>query len=323
MEISISTIPVSIAAVREVAVAAERHGISRLGIADSPHLFGATYPAVQDALAATTRLRIGPFVTNPVTMHASVHAANLAALLELHPGRVALAMGVGDSAVTSVGLPVASREELRSAICSIREALGDRVFIEMAVSGPRAAGAVPPEVDGVTLGSGLSAPYARSLRERAEQAAGKPLKSRVVLVGNLVAHESEIAAASRGVRASAFAYARHGIGRDLEKRDVPAHLRNDLLTVIDGYRMDAHAQVGGSNAALLDRYPEITDYLVHRYALVGEPQELADRIVRFGQAAGIDGVSISVNVPDPIAQVIAIGDELLPRVARLINDNQQ
>ncbi|MGV8970415.1 MAG: LLM class flavin-dependent oxidoreductase [Microbacteriaceae bacterium] len=323
MDVAISMIPASIIAVREIAIAAERCGISQLGIAESPHLYGAAYPAVQDALAATTRLRVGPFVTNPVTMHASVHGATLASLAELHPGRVSIAMGVGDSAVTSVGLQKATRAELSSVLASLKHKLGDAVFIEMAVSGPIAAGSVPAEVDGVVLGSGMSVSYARGLHQLAEQAAGRALRSRIVLVGHLVSDENEIEDAERRVRASVLAYARHGIGRDPENRDVPEMLRGELGAVLDGYKMDAHAKVGGSNAALLDQHHQVASYLAGRYALVGQPHTLARRLVQFQRDSGIDGVSISVNVSDPLAQVEAIGEQLLPEIARLESENQQ
>lgn len=323
MKIAVSTIPVSIAAVRTIAEAAERSGITRLGIADSPQLLGAAYPAVQDALASTKHMTIGPFVTNPVTVHPSVHAANLRALIELHPGRVSVAMGVGDSAVTSVGLAVARREELSAALARIRDSLGETVTIEMAVSGPRAAGSVPPEVDGVVLGSGLSASYARDLRERAERSAGKKLTSRIVLVSNLTEDDADSAAARKSVSASAVAYARHGIGRDFDQRDVPQRLWESLTSVLSQYDMNAHARIDGSNARLLDQHPEVADYLVDRFAIVGSPSSAAERLVRFGNDAGVDGVSLSVNVSDPVSQVERIGRELIPHITRFSTTSRQ
>ncbi|HEY9498392.1 MAG TPA: hypothetical protein VIQ78_05165 [Terrimesophilobacter sp.] len=319
MKVAISTIPTSIAAVREIADAVERSGVERLGIADSPHLLGAAYPAVQDALARTRITMVGPFVTNPVTVHSSVHAANLRALAEMHPGRVAVAIGVGDSAVTSVGLAVARRSELAAAITAMRTRLGDDVEIEMAVSGPLTASSVPPDVDGVILGSGLSVPYARKLREIAENSAGKKLSSRVVLVSHLINDSGDFDSARRSVLASAFAYARHGIGRDGARRDVPEALQPSLDAVIEQYRMGEHARVSGGNAQLLERHPDVADYLVDRFAIVGAPAQIAQRLADFCRDAGIDGVSLSVNVPDPLGQVEHIGRELVPELNNILH----
>lgn len=317
MQVAVSAIPASITAVREIADAAERTGITRLGIADSPHLLGAAYPAVQDVLARTSSVMVGPFVTNPVTVHPSVHAATLRALAEMHPRRVAVAIGVGDSAVTSVGLSVARRSELADAITAMRERLGDDVVIEMAVSGPVAAGSVPSAADGVVLGTGLSVAYARQLRERAEESAGKKLTSRIVLVSNMIGDGDDLESSRRSVLASAFAYARHGIGRDGARRDVPTKLQAALDIVMEQYRMGEHARVSGGNAQLLESHPDAADYLASRFALLGTADEAAARLAAFARDAGVDGVSLSVNVPDPISQVERIGLGLIPRLNAL------
>jgi len=319
MRVAISMIPRTMAEVRLIAAAVERHGIERLGIPDSPRLYRATYPAVQEALAATSRLLIGPFVTNPVTRHPSVHASNLAALDELHPGRVGIAIGAGDSAVTSVGLVPAGRKVIADSIRSIRRSVGEAIGIEMAVSGPLAADAVPAEADGVVLGSGLSPSWAAALHRRAERAAGHPLSARVAVVGSLIDDGDDPPrrrAAERAVRASVLAYGRHGIGRDPIERGVPAAIADELSEVFAAYRMDAHAKIDGANAGLLDDHPAVEAYLVGRYALVGTGEEIARRLARFGDESGIDGVSISINVPDPFAQIAAIGDRLLPHLNR-------
>ncbi len=81
------------------------------------------YPTVQLILSRTSRIKVGPFVTNPVTRHQSVHAADIAALAELHtPGRLAVVMGAGDSAVHSVGLRPAPAAQVRGALETIRAA---------------------------------------------------------------------------------------------------------------------------------------------------------------------------------------------------------
>src|SRR5690606_35864232 len=102
--VRISTLPHTPSHVAELAVVAEQAGLAGLGVADSAHLHGAMYPSIQHALALSSRIPMGPLVTNPVTRHPSVHAADLAALSKLYPGRVQVAMGTGDSAVHGVGL---------------------------------------------------------------------------------------------------------------------------------------------------------------------------------------------------------------------------
>src|SRR5436305_464093 len=89
----------------DVARAAEDAGFWGLAVPDTaPKLFQGTYPLVTASLLATSSIRVGPFVTNPVTHHWSVHAATARALDELAPARPFLGISTGDGAVSSVGL---------------------------------------------------------------------------------------------------------------------------------------------------------------------------------------------------------------------------
>lgn len=56
------------------------------------------------AAAATTRLRIGPGVTNPATRHLTVTASAAATLQRESGGRASLGIGKGDSALSQIGL---------------------------------------------------------------------------------------------------------------------------------------------------------------------------------------------------------------------------
>ena len=56
------------------------------------------------ALAATERIVVGTAVTNPYTRHVTTTASAFATLAELHPGRLELGIGRGDSAVRTMGM---------------------------------------------------------------------------------------------------------------------------------------------------------------------------------------------------------------------------
>src|SRR6188472_2813366 len=57
-----------------------------------------TYVLLAAAAASTSRIALSPFIANPVNRHASVTASSIATIDELAPGRVLIAMGVGDTA---------------------------------------------------------------------------------------------------------------------------------------------------------------------------------------------------------------------------------
>lgn len=309
MDIGISHLPASPSRALRLARIAESTGISRFGVADSSHLFGAMYPVVQLILSRTSRIKVGPFVTNPVTRHPSVHAADIAALATLYPAsRLAVAMGTGDSAVHSVGLRPAPAAQVRRALETIRGAAPDGVTLELAASGPKAASMLGPGIDGLVLGGGLSAPWTRRL---VEAAGGGPVGARVFLIGHLVEREDQVPAAREAVRASVLAVARHAIGTDMAARDVPARLRPGLEQAFARYDFAAHAKAAGGNGRLLDDHPEEEAYLLERFAAVGTAGAVAERLREFQRQSGIDGAVLSTTVPDPESHVALTGERLI------------
>lgn len=312
MEIGISHLPASPSRALRLAQIAESTGISRFGVADSSHLFGAMYPTVQLILSGTSRIRVGPFVTNPVTRHQSVHAADVAALATLYPpSRLAVAMGAGDSAVHSVGLRPAPAAQVRRALETIRGVAPDGVTLELAASGPKAASMLAPGIDGLVLGGGLSAPWTRRLVDAAGGRKGDPVGAQVFLIGHLVEREDQVPGAREAVRASVLAVARHAIGADMAARDVPARLRPGLEQAFARYDFAAHAKAAGGNERLLDDHPEEEAYLFERFAAVGTAGGVAERLREFQRQSGINGVVLSTTVPDPDSHVALTGGRLI------------
>ncbi|WP_067460963.1 LLM class flavin-dependent oxidoreductase [Actinomadura macra] len=311
MDIGISHLPASPSRALRLAQIAESTGIGRFGVADSSHLFGAMYPTVQLILSKTSRIKVGPFVTNPVTRHPSVHAADIAALATLHaPGRLAVVMGTGDSAVHSVGLRPAPAEQVRLALETIRGVVPDAVTLELAASGPKAASMIAPGIDGLVLGGGLSASWTRHLIAAAGSRPDGPVGARVFLIGHLVEREDQVPWAREAVRASVLAVARHAIGGGMAARDVPVRLRPGLEQAFARYDFAAHAKAGGVNERLLDDYAEEEAYLFERFAAVGTAGSVAERLRAFQRESGIDGVVLSTTVPDPDSHVALAGERL-------------
>src|SRR5205085_41100 len=92
----------------------------------SPILVRELYVCCTAFAMRTSRARLSPMVTNATTRHPSVTAGALLSLAELAPGRVALAMGVGDSAVFGVGLGGGRLEALAEYIRAVKGLLAGR-----------------------------------------------------------------------------------------------------------------------------------------------------------------------------------------------------
>lgn len=321
MDLAISHVPDDPARVRELAALAEACGIRYLGLADSPLLHGGVIPAVQYALARTFSLRVGTFVTNPVLRHPAALGADVAMLEQLHPGRVWVGIGAGDTSVRSVGLPAATPSQLSAAVSALGERLGGRCAVLVAVGGLRSAQAVPPEATGLILGGGLDATWISRLVTAAEAAAGHRLQRWAFAVSSLTEEGAELAAAESDVLGSVMTISRHGLGSDPASRGVPEQLVAGLNELYAGYDLADHGRIGGSNTLLMQRFPEQRDYLLGRFALVGSATSVAGRMRvladELGEGGQLDGVFVTTGVSDPDAHIARVGRELRPLLTQL------
>lgn len=133
------------AAFAESARLAEQLGFGAACIPSSPLLVQDPYVLLAHALAATTTLRMGPLIENPVVRHPAVIAGSIATLARLAPGRVWLGLGAGDTAVRLLGLAPARVAELEAATSLVRRLLA-REDIDVGARAParlRHAAAVP------------------------------------------------------------------------------------------------------------------------------------------------------------------------------------
>ena len=157
--------------------ACEDAGIDMYGIADSPIQRPDVYVSSTLCALNTDRMRVATCVTNPVTRHPSVTASCLRALDELAPGRVAMGIATGDSALWGVGLKPATVASLREYILAVKGLLrGEEVSYQgtnfksqfsetpdpgnipvyVACSGPRVLRMAAQVADGLIVNMGFS-----------------------------------------------------------------------------------------------------------------------------------------------------------------------
>ena len=141
-------------------------------------------------------MRVGTWVTNPISRHPVVTAASLATLADLAPGRAYLGIGSGGTGVWHLGHAAAKLDEVRAYITAVQELLRDgvttflgkdsrmewsrglKIPLIMSAHGPRALRLAGEIADGVIVGLGVSPDVvANSLALIAEgaEAAGRTL----------------------------------------------------------------------------------------------------------------------------------------------------
>ena len=105
---------------------AEEAGYSHAWFVDSQILWQDCFVYMTHALAQTERIVVGTAVTNPYTRHVTTLASTFATLAGLHPGRLALGIGRGDSAVRTMGLNPVKTSVLEESVGVLRELMAGR-----------------------------------------------------------------------------------------------------------------------------------------------------------------------------------------------------
>ncbi|MGW8955566.1 LLM class flavin-dependent oxidoreductase [Streptomyces sp. NPDC055709] len=274
---------------------AERLGYAGLLLADSQNLVGDPFVELGLAARVTERLGLGVGVTNPVTRDPSVTAAAIATVHAESQGRAVLGFARGDSALRQIGLEPASLGVFRQALDTLQSYLrGESVSVrgstarlawlpadlpkvplDVAASGPKviAAGAVAAERVTFNLGAepGLIS-WALTIARRARESAG--LDPEAVSYGAYVnvACDDDVAIATAMVRGSASVFARFAGEAARHGAPLPAADRVVAEALAGGYRESAHGLAHSEQASAL---PEV---FLRRFALVGAPAELTERI---------------------------------------------
>lgn len=332
--LGVSLVCADIRSLPEWARAIEDAGFDAVGFGDSPSLYPETY--VQGAIVAqnTSRVRFGPRVTNPVTRHPVVTASATTAIDELSGGRALIGIGVGDSAVHSIGERKATLAELRDYVLTLKQLFregeagyrGKRVRfpyakrdipVYLAASGPRGLALAGEIADGVIVGGGIGPEIVADTKQhlaRGAEDAGRSIDDLDVwwLIGASIgeSHDAAVDAIKTHLAAAANACFRGGIGG----KGVPAEVEPLLQRLIDGYDFDEHELPGATrnNVQLVEELG-LTDYLAERFTLAGTPAEFADQIARASEW-GADALWFTMPLPDKLGFLASIRDEVIPRL---------
>jgi 5,10-methylenetetrahydromethanopterin reductase len=264
---------------------AEEAGLGGIWVGDSPVLWRELYTLLGAAAARTGRVRLGPGVTNPVSRQLAVTASALMTLQELSGGRAALGLGLGASAVRTVGARPARLAELESAVAELRAyweesgdgiAYGDgqpRIPIHLGASGPRMLELSGRIGDGCLAVVGLHPRQLEAARERI--AAGEPGKGFELTFWVPFAVADESAPAREAVKSYVARSLRHPLPAELTPLEQEAAER-----IQASYSYDQHLAPDAEHARL------VPDEIVEDWAVAGTPGECRMQLERLDLRPG-------------------------------------
>jgi probable F420-dependent oxidoreductase len=275
---------------------------------------------------ATSRVKMGPCVTNPVTRDPTVTASVLATLNEISGGRMVLGMGRGDSARRVIGKRPVSVERMEVSCRQIKELVegreidyegtptrlawsaGHPLEVWIAAYGPKALASVGRVGDGLIMQLAdpfivaWSQPYVRAAAEQAGRDAGavQVMSAAPAYVSDDLAHARE------QVRWFPALVSNHVV--DLVTRysaeDLPSELTN-YIAAREHYDYADHGRTGAAHAGF------VSDEVVDRFCVIGPPDACIAKLKEL-ESLGVTQFNIYSMVDDPEGLIRAFGRDVIP-----------
>lgn len=321
----------SIDGVEDVARRCEALGFDGLSMTDSQNLAPDTYMALTLAAQATSTLRLGPAVTNPLTRHAAVTASAIATLQAVSGGRAMLGMGRGDSSLFNIGhKPVAPRAFERyladvqtylrgdaldaagyeSRLHWLDPAVHGKVPVDVSATGPKVIALAARHAERVSFAVGSDPQRVQWAIDRARDALAEgQAQPSFGLYLNMCVHD-DLERAAELVRPGVGIFAHFsgmpGAGRD----QVPGNVSESDRKVFERMSDYDKARHGSGDAAHAQALP--VDF-IQRFAVIGPAARCIEKLTAL-RALGIERIFVLGPRPDHF------GEEALAAQERLANE---
>jgi probable F420-dependent oxidoreductase len=312
----------------DLARKAESAGFSHVWTFDSHLLWQEPFVIYSQILAQTSRVVVGPMVTNPGTRDWTVTASLFATLNEMYGDRTICGIGRGDSALRTLGLPPTTLKELGECVRVIRELTAGRpveyrgnevrlpwvkpgaeLEVWVAAYGPKALALTGEVGDGYILqlaDPDIAAWMIRTVRAAAEKAGRDPAAIKFCVaapayVGEDLAHQREQTRWFGGMVGNHVAdiVARYGASGA-----VPQAL-TDYIEGRRGYDYSQHGKAGNTHTAF------VPDEIVDRFCVLG-PVESHLAKLRTLRDLGVDQFAVYLQHDDKEHTLAAYGEHIIP-----------
>ncbi|MEU6123841.1 TIGR03842 family LLM class F420-dependent oxidoreductase [Streptomyces sp. NPDC047123] len=310
---------------------AERNGFGYGWTFDSAVLWQEPFVIYSRILEHTTRMTVGPMVTNPGTRTWEVTASTFATLNDMYGNRTVCGIGRGDSAMRVAGRKPNTLARLDEAIGVIRDLAEGRsadvggqtlrlpwvrngkLPVWMAAYGPKALALAGRRADGFILQ--LADPYltewmVKAVRDAAAEAGRDPADVKICVaapayVGDDLAHAREQCRWFGGMVGNHVAdlVAKYGEHSAMVPEALTAYIK-----AREGYDYSHHGRTGNPDTAF------VPDEIVDRFCLLGPVERHLERL-RELRELGVDQFALYA-MHDAREEVIdAYGASVIPEFA--------
>jgi alkanesulfonate monooxygenase SsuD/methylene tetrahydromethanopterin reductase-like flavin-dependent oxidoreductase (luciferase family) len=333
MKIGAHFLPEDFPVFMESVETAEQAGYDRAWVVDSQMLWEDVWVYLARALAATERIQFGVAVANPLTRHYTVTASTAATLAQLHPGRVLLGLGRGDSAVRTLGLKQVATSRFAEVVPQIRSlmagedlvtdaatirlrwASGEKVPIAVAATGPRnlrLAGALADIAMPQVGANPIAVRWAvEQIRAGADEAGRDPDEVEVAIFCGMWVSD-DLDEAREESRWAAACAANH-IGDVIQR--VPEHGMPEELTRLVDARTQAYDYYEGHLDSSAEHTEWLTPELIDDFAITGPPGRCLERIRELADL-GVGEIS-TAYLNGRLDQLRLVGREIVPALTAI------
>jgi probable F420-dependent oxidoreductase len=314
----------------ELAKRAEDAGFTHFWTFDSVVLWQEPFVIYSQILANTSRITVGPMVTNPVTRDWTVTASLFATLNEMFGDRTICGIGRGDSALRVTGGSPASLETLSECIGVIKELVEGRdvtingrdvtfpwvdeghLDVWMAAYGPKALAVAGSRADGLIMQ--LADPFivqwaidaalaSRSLAGRAESDY-RVCVAAPAYVGSDLAHQRDQVRWFGGMVGNHVADIVERYGSDSSM--VPSAL-TDYIRGRKGYDYSHHGKADNPDVDF------VPDEIIDRFCVLGEVGRHREKLSELSEL-GVDQFSLYLMHDDPEGTIEAYRTQIIGHV---------
>src|ERR687889_1494425 len=314
----------------ELAKKAEAAGFSHVWTFDSHVLWQEPFVIYSKILDETSRVIVGPMVTNPGTRDWTVTASLFATLNEMYGNRTICGIGRGDSALRVIGSTPQTLAELRACVEVIRAlangreadvrgqrlrfawAPDSRLEVWVAAYGPKALALTGEVGDGYILqlaDPDIAEWMIGAVRAAAAKAGRDPEAIRFCVaapayVGDDLAHQREQTRWFGGMVGNHVAdiVARYGTGGA-----VPQVL-TDYIKGRQGYDYAEHGRAGNTHAAF------VPDEVVDRFCVLGPVENHLKRLAELREL-GVDQFAVYLQHDAKESTLAAYGEHIIPAMS--------